>query len=393
MRLACVVQRYGPEMAGGSEAHCRHLAERLAQRHGVDVLTSCATDYLYWHNRLPAGWSRSGGVNVGRFEVARPRRMRRFVEVSDRAFDRRRTPADEAEWFAESGPDVPGLLDHLRARGHEYDLVLFWTFRYAPSWFGLPLVEDRAVLVPTAEEDPVVDFASVGEFFRRAQGFIFLTEEERAMVAARAGGLAVPSVVIGTGLDAAPPADEAALAGLGIADPFVLYVGRVDRNKGCETLLSHFQRYVDGGGRDLTLVLAGPVHIPIPAHPRIRALGFVPDAVRDALMSRARALVMPSPYESLCIAVLEGWNRGLPALVNADCAVLRGQVRRAGGGLYYRTSHDFAAALGWLLDEPAGARALGRQGLAHVEREYRWPTVMARVEGLLAEVGGREKPQ
>jgi hypothetical protein len=29
---------------------------------------------------------------------------------------------------------------------------------------------------------------------------------------------------------------------------------------------------------------------------------------------------------------------------------------------------------------------MGRQGLAYVDREYRWPTVLARVESLLTEV-------
>ncbi len=33
--------------------------------------------------------------------------------------------------------------------------------------------------------------------------------------------------------------------------------------------------------------------------------------------------------------------------------------------------------------------AMGRQGLAYVDREYRWPTVMQRVEALLAEVVAR----
>jgi len=37
----------------------------------------------------------------------------------------------------------------------------------------------------------------------------------------------------------------------------VLYLGRVDRNKGCATLLEYFQEYADAGGQT-TLVLAGP---------------------------------------------------------------------------------------------------------------------------------------
>jgi glycosyltransferase involved in cell wall biosynthesis len=384
MKLACVVQRYGRDITGGSEAHCRAFAERLAERHDVEVLTSCARDYLHWQNALPEGWSTEGPLRVGRFRVARPRNLHVFREVSDRAFDARRTRGDQEEWFRENGPVVPGLLDHLRTHGHTYDLVLFWAFRYFPSYFGVPLVADRAVLVPTAEEDQVLEFPILREYFGLPRGYLFMTPEERALVAARAGGPAPPYAIVGTGLEPPGRAAPGVLDALGIRDPFVLYLGRVDRNKGCDTLVSHFSRYAGEGHHDVSLVLAGPVHIDLPQHPRIRALGYVPDEVRDALFARARALVMPSPYESLCIALLEGWNRSLPAIVNGRCAVLRGQVERAHGGVYYETYREFAEALTWVLTHPEQARQLGRQGAAHIEAEYRWPTVMARTERFLA---------
>jgi glycosyltransferase involved in cell wall biosynthesis len=205
-------------------------------------------------------------------------------------------------------------------------VVLFWAFRYYQSYFGVPIVADRAVLVPTAEEDPVVDFPVLQAFFRTPRGYLFLTPEERALLAERAGGFLPPGVIVGTGLEPPAPASPSVLDGLDLREPFVVYLGRVDRNKGCETLIRYFLRYLADARDELSLVLAGPVHIPIPDHPRIRALGYVSDAVRDALFDRARALVMPSPYESLCIALLDAWNRGLPALVNGRCRVLRGQV-------------------------------------------------------------------
>jgi glycosyltransferase involved in cell wall biosynthesis len=76
-------------------------------------------------------------------------------------------------------------------------------------------------------------------------------------------------------------------------------------------------------------------------------------------------------------------------LVNAYCKVLQGQVRRASGGLYYRSSREFQEALSWMLANDAGRRELGEQGRAYVEREYRWPTVLERVETLLEEVSRR----
>jgi glycosyltransferase involved in cell wall biosynthesis len=218
------------------------------------------------------------------------------------------------------------------------------------------------------------------------KGFLFLTPEEEVLVAARAPA-GTPSAVIGCGLDpAAAGADLSLVEGLGLDDPFVLYLGRIDPNKGCQALIRHFLRYAELG-RHVTLVMAGPASMPIPAHPLIRPLGFVDDAVREALLTRARALLMPSPFESLSMVLLEAWNHGLPALVNARCKVLRGQVERADGGLYYGNTTEFIAALDYLLDRPEAARTLGRQGLAYVDREYRWPIVMGKIERLLAQTG------
>jgi glycosyltransferase involved in cell wall biosynthesis len=388
VKLAFVVQRYGAGIAGGSEAHCRQLAVRLASRHAITVLTTCARDYVTWANAWPPGSTVEDGVRVERFPVARRRDLKAYADLSDEVFDDQGAPPErEREWFRANGPDAPALLDHLRAHGREYDLVLFWTYRYAPSFFGVPLVADRAVLVPTAEEDPAIDLDVLQEFFARPAGYLFLTPEEQTLVSTRAGRRLEPARVVGTGLDPepAPAPSRSVLDRLGLPTEYVLYLGRIDRNKGCETLLEYFQDYTGAGGRT-TLVLAGPSTLAIPAHARIRAPGYVDDDVRRALLAHARALVVPSPYESLSIVLLEAWNHGVPALVNARCRVLEGQIRRANGGLSYRSSREFQEALSWLLEHETERRALGRQGLAYVDREYRWPTVLERVERLLGEV-------
>jgi glycosyltransferase involved in cell wall biosynthesis len=204
-------------------------------------------------------------------------------------------------------------------------------------------------------------------------------------VTARVGpdGFEVSVTDKGPGLDPAEQTvDLRALDALGFVDPFVLYLGRIDPNKGCQTLIRHFLRYIEGGRR-VQLVMAGPASMPVPEHPQIRALGFVHDELREALLTRARALIMPSPFESLSMVLLEAWNHGLPALVNARCKVLRGQVQRADGGLYYGNAVEFIAGLDYLLDHPDASRQLGRQGLAYVDREYRWPIVMDKIEQLL----------
>ena len=387
MKIACIVQRYGADIAGGSEAHCREIAERLATRHDVSVLTSCARDYVTWANAHPAGIAVERGVRVVRFPVARKRRLKMFADVSDDVFAGPAPRERQEEWFRENGPETPALLDHLRQHGPSYDVVLFWAYRYYPSYFGVPLVADRAVLVPTAEEDRAIDLDVLSDFFRCPSGYIFLTPEEERLVSTRAGVQLRPHAIIGSGLEPASASDaDAVLAAQRLPERFVLYLGRVDRNKGCDTLLDYFQQFASTTDAP-PLILAGPAKMRIPSHPKILPLGYVTDALREALLARATALIVPSPYESLSIALLEGWNHGVPALVNGRCKVLDGQVRRANGGLAFRSGAEFEEALAYLLSHERERSAMGRQGLQYVEREYRWPVVMARVEQLLHEVG------
>jgi glycosyltransferase involved in cell wall biosynthesis len=385
MKLACVIQRFGPDIAGGSERHCRLIAEHLAATHDVTILTSCADDHVTWRNVHAPGASRLGALRIVRFPVSRQRRLREFANISEIVFTTRSSLAEQESWFRENGPEVPGLLEYLEQHGSEYDLILFWSYRYYHAFFGLPIVADRAILVPTAEEDPLIRLDILDRFFGLPAGYMFLTPEEADLVAIRSSVPLPPSCIIGCGMEPAAASRSVDLSPHGITNPFLLYLGRIERNKGCETLLRYFDQYLDRGGRPVQLVMAGPANMPLPAHPLITWLGVVDDPLRDALLTGARALVMPSPFESLSLVLLEAWNHGLPALVNGSCRVLKGQVLRADGGLYYHHANQFAAGLTFLLDHGDLAARLGRQGLAYVEREYRWPTVMQKVNRLLGE--------
>jgi glycosyltransferase involved in cell wall biosynthesis len=387
MKLAFVVQRYGAGIAGGSEGLCRELAERLATRHEITVLTSCASDYVTWEDAWPAGSSVENGVRVIRFPVSRPRRIKVFADLSDEVFEGGASRERQTEWFQENGPETPALLEHLRSHGQEFDLILFFTFRYYPSYFGLPLVAERAILVPTAEEDSAIDLDVLPEYFDKPAGYVFMTPEEQKLVASRALHALPSSVVTGIGLEPAQSArpSRRVLDDLRIPASYLLYLGRVDRNKGCDALLENFQEYA-ATRTDVTLVLAGPAKMQVPDHPQIRALGYVSDEVRWALLAHATALVVPSWYESLSIVLLEAWNHAVPALVNGRCKVLAGQVTRANGGLYYMFPAEFDEAADYLLSRQSERDALGRQGLAYVEREYRWPTVLGRIERLMETV-------
>jgi hypothetical protein len=69
VKLALVVQRYAEDIGGGSELHARYIAEHLAARADVRVLTTCARDYVSWKNEYPAGPAQVNGIPVERFTV------------------------------------------------------------------------------------------------------------------------------------------------------------------------------------------------------------------------------------------------------------------------------------------------------------------------------------
>jgi glycosyltransferase involved in cell wall biosynthesis len=382
VRILFVIQRYGLEVAGGSELHCRWLATRLARHHQVEIATTCALDYIEWRNHYPPGETTVDGIRVRRFPVARPRSEHQFALVQDLVFHDEHSADDEREWVVENGPVCPALVKALP--GWAADVVVFYSYRYYQSFFGLPVVADRAVLVPTAEEDPAVELPVFGPLFRAPRGILYLTPEERALVNGVSGNESVPSVVIGSGINVPEGwAAEDVRTRYALPERYLLYAGRIDRNKGADKLFTYYKRLAEEWREVPPLMLVGKPALPIPDHPKIRHLGFVTEEEKFALLAACDVLLMPSAYESLSVIVLEAWAMGRPVLVNAACKVLEGQCVRSGGGLFYRGYAEFAESLKRIAGDPALGDALGRAGRAYVRREYDWDVVESRVSGFL----------
>lgn len=389
MRIAFVVQRYGADISGGSEQLCRAWAERLARRHEVTVYTTCARDYLSWADHYPPGEHAVNGVRVRRFPVDAPRDIAAFDRFSATIFGPPHSEADELEWMRRQGPYSTPLFEAIAAARDEHDLFVFMTYLYCTSFFGLPLVADKAVLAPTAHDEPPIHLPLFRQLFARPRGLIFLMPAERAFVRRTFDIAHIPDIEGRMGVELGEPAPEAEQDD----PPLLLYLGRVHPSKAVDELHAHFARYRAERAAPLRLALAGRVDMELPAHPDVELLGFVSEEQKRALIGRASLLMLPSYYESLSISILEAWALGRPTLVNGASEVLREQTLRSGGGLFYRGYHEFAAALDALLADAALRRRMAAHGRAFVAQTYSWAVAEARLEagleGFAREIAAR----
>lgn len=375
MKLAVVVQRYGADLNGGAELHARYVAEHLAPHADVEVLTTSTTDYITWKNDLTPGVEQVNGIQVCRFPVSRERDPDDFGRRSEHVFGEEHSIGSELAWLRSEGPTSPALVKHLRRHGHEYDFCVFFSYRYYHAYHGARVTPDQAVLVPTAERDPALGLEIFGPAFRGVRALMYNSHEERALIQGVSGNERVPGVVVGIGSEVpSDPQPDRFRQRTGLQGPTLIYVGRIDENKGCKELFDFFQRYARLDPA-LTLVLIGNPIMAIPEHPRIRHLGFVSDEEKFDAMAAAELLVIPSYYESLSMVTLEAWALGRPVLANGKCDVLCGQCVRSNAGLYYKNYEEFAESLHTILTQRRLREALGANGRIYFDRHYTWPTI------------------
>ena len=424
MKVAFIVQRYGAEILGGSEYHCRLMAEHLSAAHTVEVLTTCAREYTTWENAYPEGKDRVRGVTVRRFANAETRDLEAFNTYSDWIFSNPHSVADEQNWLKQQGPWCPALIEYLEREHGSYDALIFFTYLYAPTALGLQIDPRRSILVPTAHDEPAIRLDLYKHVFSLPAAIAYNTPMERGFLRQRFGINGKMEEVVGCGVDLppgmelSPPADlnpvhdglSETLNGEPDADnrdddvpaargavfrrrhrlfgPFALYGGRIDPGKGCEELIEYFGTYADEQG-DATLALMGAKLMPIPNEPYIRFAGMLPEIERLEALEAASVVIVPSPYESLSLLALESFAVGTPILANARSDVLTDHCQRSNAGLYYENRDEFVECLRILMGNDALRAKMGRNGQDYVRRNYSWNVILDKYETMITGVAGR----
>lgn len=388
MKITLVVQRYGKEVVGGAERLCRGVAEGLAERHDVEVLTTCARSYVTWASEYREGADVVEGVRVRRFRVERERDIEAFNRASTSLFSGPRTAADEVAWIDAQGPFCPRLVDHVHTVAEDRDALVFFTYLYYPTVHGIQANPTKSFLVPTAHDEAPFYLDAYEPVFSLPAGLIFNTRAERALVQRRFPHLRTPARVVGVGIENLDALEEAARIKWDVTEaapaPIVLYAGRIEEGKGVGTLIDHLERFRTDSRVLPRLWLMGEPAMDVPDRDWIDVLGFVSEEEKIQRLAAATVLAAPSALESFAIVPLEAMAAGTPVLANAASLAAVEHCDSGGGGLYYSDYADFREGLQLLLGNARLRRALASRGGRYVRDRYSWPSIVRRYEEFLA---------
>lgn len=367
MKVVFVVQRYGTEVIGGAESLCRQVAERLTRdlSWDIEVWTTTAKDYRTWKNEYPKGVQIINGIKVVRFPVHFQRsqlifnginrilpRFIKFFSSRPGLLWRGFAGGLERLWFYLQGPVCPALLSQIKQQQEQFERFYFFTYLYYPTIMGLPLVPEKSVLVPMAHDEPPFYFPRVQKILALAPWIMVNTEPEGDLVKKCLSRDSFDKVVrAGLGIEdsfaLATPVESDTLESSPTSlpqKPYLLYLGRIGRGKGCDVLMNWFLEFISSQSADVVhLVFAGKKDedFEITKHPCIHDIGYVREVDKPALIANAMCLINPSYMESLSMIVLEAMALKVPVIVNGASDVLRFYCDHTDTAFFYRGKEDF----------------------------------------------------
>ncbi|MGL4994156.1 MAG: glycosyltransferase family 4 protein [Bacteroidales bacterium] len=408
-KIAFVVIRYGKEVNGGAEVHCRLLAERLTPYYDVEVLTTNMRDLYNIEDSFEPGVEILENVMVRRFKVdpiqdsdsklwrriKRGTKLRRFFHRIGilRYFA-------TCKWLTNWGNNYEHvflksnnsysseLLTFIDENREDYKAFVFLTYLYPLAKYGIKLVPEKSIFIPTAHDESALFMATNYDIFCSPTQYIaFNTAAEQRLCESIFGDRIASSGIVGTGVEVVEPSDlKEVRMKYSLPEEYILYVGRVDSGK-INSLIPYFLKYKSiYPNKPIKLVLTGGVTKSTPKvdHPDVIYTGFVSDEDKTAIIDGATVVVNPSKYESLSLILLEALSRRKAMLVNADCEVMNEHVRVSGGAVFsYKGESDFIIKLHTLLSDKVLRWRLGELGEIYVRKNYSWDVVIDKFRSLI----------
>lgn len=386
-RLCFIVQRYGMEVNGGAELLCRELAEHMLSYYNeIHVLTTKAIDYITWRDEYECDEEWLNGICIHRFSVEHPRDIQEFNLINAECLAGTLSRNREIEWVEKQGPFVPELIKYLKQNKNNYDVFIFFTYLYYTTIFGVQEVRDKAIVVPTAHDEPYLKMKIFDNVFLKPRAFFFNTEEERQLVHRKYHNEGIPNDLGGAGVELPPNIDGEQFKAKYNLNDFLIYVGRIDESKNCDVLFKYFLEYKKRNKNNIKLVLIGKAVISIPKDSDIINLGFVSEQDKFNGIAAARLLIMPSGFESLSMVVLEAMNVLTPVIVNGACDVLKGHCVKSNGAFYYQNYFEFEGEINYILSNHNEVKIMCDNAKKYVDQNFRWEVIEKRFSNLIEKI-------
>ena len=387
-KIAIINQRYGLEVNGGSELYSRQIAEKLIAKYDVEVLTSCAVEYVKWSNYYKEGVEQINGVTVRRFKTLHEREPKVFSALDSMMLSNPHIEEEISEqWIEHMGPYCPELVEYVDKHQDEYEAIIVVTYLYYTAVKSIVRIKNKAIFIPTAHQEPFIHFDMYKKVFGAADAYVFLTDEEKDLVHSIFHNEDVPYEVMGVGVEVPEVVDSDRFKKKYNLDNYLIYVGRIDEGKDCPRLFKYFLEYKRRVKSDLKLVLMGKAVCDIPKSPDIISLGFVSEEDKFDGIKGAKALILPSKFESLSISVLEAMTLSVPVIVNGICDVLKGHCVKSNGGLYYKNYFEFEGCINYMMEHPEEYAIMCKNARKYVEDYFQWDDIMKKFDRIIERVG------
>ncbi len=391
--LACPEALLGGRETGGMNVYVRELSRELGKRgHRVDVFTRFQDEQTAQVEEF--------GENA---QVV-------HLEAGPRApYDKNRLPMHVDEF-------VEGIEEYARAEGLKYDVIHshYWVSglvaRKLQQAWDVPFVQMFHTLgelknsVAKAVGDREVAARIVGEasVMRWADRLIAATPLEEEQMVCLYGANQCKIEVIPAGVDTSLfyPRDKENVRELlslpGIETPILLFVGRIERLKGIDTLLESaavVSRYCSG--RDLKVLIVGgggqteeenaelrrvvELHHDLNLEEQVEFVGSKPQEMLPLYYSAADVTIMPSHYESFGLVAVESMASGTPVIASNVGGLSYTVVDGETGFLVEQENHfQLAERVHTLLKNPEMRERMGEQAHLHAQ-QYSWENIASRV--------------
>ncbi len=324
MKIAIVTQRFGEEILGGAELHLYKIIEMLIEKLScsVDVITTTAKSHVTWNNEYEEGVVVvNNKFRIIRYDsfCGRSKLYPSLNQVISKHINR--LPINtklcvEKFWFSLQGVPNNKIFKHIKEEF--YDKIIFSSYYFYTTIYGVPLVKDRSIIIPTVHDEFQFHVSSAIYNMLHDVGHIISNGvPERDLILQKAPSCASKISICGLGFDEYYREINENRK----REKYIVFVGRADAGKNCITLLKYFLEFCKQN-IDYSLYFVGTFDLPYTNIPRVKILGRISEEEKKDIISKATALINLSMFESLSMVVLEAMMQGTPILVTTKCKAL-----------------------------------------------------------------------